>query len=345
MAPGVGKTYAMLLEGQRRRDAGEDVVVGFVEAHGRRATVEAIGDLEVVPRRTIDYRGTTVEEMDVDAVIARRPAVALIDELAHTNAPGSRNEKRWQDVHELLAAGVSVISTVNVQHLESLADIVESITGAPVRERIPDRVVDDADEIDVVDLSPRALRERLGQGLVYPADRAERALHSFFREGNLTALRELALRKVSTEVERDLQEYMLDHAIEESWPAAERVLAVIDGSNGSSRVVRRASRLARSLQAELIVLAISGERGGEDPAPPEALQLAADLGARTTACTRREFASRLGALLEGENIGHVVVARSERGWLRELMAPSLASTLARAVGDAELHLIASAKRA
>ncbi len=339
MAPGVGKTYAMLLEGRRRRDAGEVVVAAFVETHGRAATAEAVGDLEVIPRQAIAYRGTTVEEMDVDAVLARRPQVALVDELAHTNAPGSRHEKRWQDVHDLLDAGINVISTVNIQHLESLADVVEHITGAPVRERIPDQVVDDADELDVVDLSPRALRERLEQGVVYPPDRAESALRSFFREGNLTALRELALRKVSTEVERDLQAYMLEHAIEASWPASERVLAVVGDQEDGARVVRRAARLGRALQADLLVLLLLREGHPVTEVLADARRLATDLGGRVIECPRSEFEGRLKQLLEDENVGHVVAQRSDRGRWRELLQPSLANRLGRLVGDANLHLV------
>ncbi|MEZ4503465.1 MAG: sensor histidine kinase KdpD [Dehalococcoidia bacterium] len=344
MAPGVGKTYAMLLEGHRRRDAGDDVVAGFIETHGRATTAAAIGDLEVLPRKLISYQGATLEELDVDAVLTRRPAVALVDELAHTNAPGSRNEKRWQDVHELLDAGITVISTVNIQHLESLADIVESITGAPVRERIPDRVVDEADELDVVDLSPRALRERIEQGVVYPAERAERALRSFFREGNLTALRELALRKVSTEVERDLQAYMLEHAIEEPWPAAERVLAVISDAKGASRVVRRTSRLARALQSEPLVLMVLREGHPVSAELAEARRLATDLGARVVECGRGSFERRLRTVLEEENVGHVFAARSRGGRIRDLLRPPLATQLGRLIGEAELHLVAVPNR-
>ncbi len=198
MAPGVGKTMALRKEGHRRRQMGADVVIGFIETHGRTETERAIGDLEVVPRQRLSYKGVQLEELGLDAVLRRRPAIALVDELAHTNAPGSLNEKRWQDVEALLDAGITVLSAVNIQHLESLADIVENITGVQVRERIPDRVVESADEIQLVDLSPDALRQRMQQGYIYPAGRAERALDEFFREGNLNALRELALRKVSS---------------------------------------------------------------------------------------------------------------------------------------------------
>ncbi|MCC6236404.1 MAG: sensor histidine kinase KdpD, partial [Dehalococcoidia bacterium] len=267
------------------------------------------------------------------------PQVALVDELAHTNVPGSRNARRWQDVHALLDAGISVITTVNIQHLESLADIVESITGSPVRERVPDRVVDDADELEVVDLSPRALRERLERGQVYPADRAEQALHHFFREGNLTALRELALRKVSTEVERDLQEYMRDHAIEESWPAAERVLAVVDESPGASRVVRRASRLARALQSELVVLVLLREGYPVTTALADARRLAVDLGARVEEAAVAALDREVPALIERENVGHVVAARVPTTRLGRLLHPPLAARLAEVIGHLDLHLV------
>ena len=195
MAPGVGKTYAMLNEGRRRKQRGTDVVVGFIETHGRPLTEQAMGDLEVIPRKKVEYKGVTLEEMDTEAVIARKPQVALVDELAHTNAPGSKYEKRYEDVRELLDHGITVISTVNIQHLESLADIVQTITGVPVRERIPDAIVDNADEVEIVDMSPQALRSRMRHGNVYPPERAQQALQSFFREGNLNALRELALRQ------------------------------------------------------------------------------------------------------------------------------------------------------
>src|SRR3989440_11158870 len=206
IAPGVGKTYTALEELHRRKERSTDVVIGFLETHGRTRTAELAADLEVVPRKQIPYKGVTVEEMDTEAVIERHPAAALVDELAHTNAPGSKYEKRWQDVEDLLEAGITVISTVNIQHLESLADIVENITGVQVRERVPDRVVDEADEVELIDMSPHALRQRMRHGNIYPSDRAERALQSFFREGNLMALRDMALRKVASLCEQDLEE-------------------------------------------------------------------------------------------------------------------------------------------
>ena len=226
-------------------------VVGFVETYGRPQTIAAIGDLEIVPRKKIPYGGVIVEEMDTEAVIRRHPDVALVDELAHTNAPGSKHEKRWQDVHELLDAGITVLSTVNVQHLESLADIVESITGVAVRERIPDKIVDEADEIELVDVTPHALRQRIRHGNVYPADRAEQALQHFFREGNLNALRELALRRMSTSVEQDLEEYMREHEVADVWPAAEKVLVAIDADPHSQHLIRRGWREAERAKTQL----------------------------------------------------------------------------------------------
>src|SRR6476619_5397343 len=222
-APGVGKTFAMLNEGRRRRDRGTDVVVGIVETHGREKTLEQVADLECVPRRAVDYRETTFEEMDLAAILARKPAVALVDERAPTNVPGSRNEKRWQDVDELLAAGIDVISTLNIQHLESLNDVVERITGIHQRETIPDRVVRSADDIELVDMAPEALRRRLAHGNVYAADKIDAALANYFRAGNLNALRELALLWVADRVDHALQEYRERHDISGTWEARERV--------------------------------------------------------------------------------------------------------------------------
>ena len=228
-APGVGKTYAMLGEGCRRSDRGTDVVVGLVETHGRELTRAQIGDLEVVPRKRIEYRGTTLEEMDVDAILRRRPEVVLVDELAHTNVPGSRNEKRWQDVDELLDAGITVISTLNIQHLESLNDVVERITGITQRETIPDEVARRADQIELVDMSPEALRRRMAHGNVYPAERIDAALGNYFRVGNLGALRELALLWVADRVDEALDQYRRLHGIDRPWETRERVLVALTG--------------------------------------------------------------------------------------------------------------------
>src|SRR5581483_6109503 len=252
MAPGVGKTYAALQECHRRKERGTDVVIGFVETYNRPRTIAQIGDLEIIPRKRIEHGGVILEELDTDAVIARHPQVVLVDELAHTNAPGSKREKRWQDVEAIRDAGIAVISTMNIQHLESVADIVESITGAPVRERLPDVVLKGADEIELIDMSPHALRQRIKHGNVYPPELAEAALRNFFREENLTALRELALRQTAQHVDTELQEYMLGRGNDSTWATSDRVLVCVDYQQRSKHLIRRAWRMAERLQAELV---------------------------------------------------------------------------------------------
>ncbi|HEY2593572.1 MAG TPA: histidine kinase, partial [Chloroflexota bacterium] len=226
-AAGVGKTFAMLNEGHRRQERGTDVVVGYIEAHGRPHTLEQVGDLEVIPRVSLPYRGTFFEEMDLDAVLARHPDVALVDEFAHTNVPGSRNEKRWQDVNEMLDAGIDVISAMNIQHLESLNDVVEKITGVPQRETVPDAVVRAADQVELVDMTPEALRRRMAHGNIYKADKVDAALTNYFRIGNLSALRELALLWLADKVDEGLQRYREAHDIRTTWEARERVVVAL----------------------------------------------------------------------------------------------------------------------
>ncbi|HTL83925.1 MAG TPA: histidine kinase, partial [Acidimicrobiia bacterium] len=231
-APGVGKTFAMLNEARRRSARGADVVVGFVETHGRPKTAAQIEGLEVMPRRRFEYRGSNFEEMDVDAILNRHPAQVLVDELAHTNVPGSQHEKRWQDVEDLLDAGIDVISTVNVQHLESVNDVVERITGIQQRETLPDEVVRRADQVELVDMSPEALRRRMAHGNIYPAEKVDAALANYFRPGNLAALRELALLWVADKVDEGLQQYMEDHGITASWETRERIVVALTGAPG-----------------------------------------------------------------------------------------------------------------
>jgi len=345
MAPGVGKTYAMLMEGRRRKARGTDVVIGFVETYGRPKTIEAIGDLEIVPRKRIEYKGVTLEEMDTEAVIRRHPDVALVDELAHTNAPGSKHEKRWQDVLELLDHGITVVSTVNIQHLESLADMVESITGVPVGERIPDWVVDQADEIELVDMTPHALRQRIRHGNVYPPERAEQALHQFFREGNLTALRELALRKTATRVEKDLEQYMRQHGIEAVWPAGERVMVAIDDDPRSQYLIRRAWWRAQRQQSDL--LAVFVETPAWAHASPEAkrrleehLRLAEELGAECIRIRADDVATALAQVAHEKNVESIVVGHSRCGRLAELLGRSIVNKLLRLVRDVDVHVVA-----
>ncbi|WP_460460887.1 sensor histidine kinase, partial [Angustibacter peucedani] len=347
-APGVGKTFAMLGEGHRRAERGTDVVVALVETHGRQHTAEMVGDLEMVPRRRISYRGKDFEEMDVDAVLARRPQVALVDELAHTNVPGSRHEKRWQDVKALLEAGVDVVSTVNVQHLESLNDVVERITGVPQRERVPDAVVRAADQVELVDMAPEALRRRLAHGNVYAAEKVDAALSNYFRVGNLTALRELALLWTADKVDAALQGYRQAHGIDSTWETRERVVVALTGGPEGETLVRRAARIAaRSAGGDLLavhVLRYDGLTGAS----------AADLAAQ------RELVERLGgtyhqvigddvalALLEfarAENATQLVLGGSRRSRLGTLLGgPGIGSATIRGSGDIDVHLVTHAQ--
>ena len=346
MAPGVGKTYAMLMEGQRRKARGTDIVIGFVETYGRPETIRAIGNLEAVPRKRIEYRGVVLEEMDTDAVIRRNPDVALVDELAHTNAPGSKNKKRWEDVQELLDHGITVIGTLNVQHLESLGDIVERITGAPVHERIPDSVVDQADELELVDMSPHALRQRIKHGNVYPSERAEQALRQFFREGNLTALRELALRKVSTEVEQDLSRYMREHQIETVWPAGERVMVGIGEGKEAQHLLRRAWSVANRLQAELLAVFVetpswAGSSPEEKRQLEENLRFGEDLGARVIRVRGQDVAETLARVAHEQNVANLFVGHSRHGRLYELVKGTTPSKLLRLAPDVDVHVVAA----
>jgi two-component system, OmpR family, sensor histidine kinase KdpD len=268
-AAGVGKTYAMLGEGHRRAERGADVVVGFAETHARKQTAALLDGLEVVPRARLTYRGSTFEEMDVDAVLRRRPQIALVDELAHTNVPGSRNEKRWQDVEELLNAGIDVISAVNIQHLESLNDVVEQITGVPQRETVPDAVVRAADQVELVDMTAEALRRRMAHGNIYPAEKIDAALTNYFRTGNLTALRELALLWLADKVDEVLQHYRAEHDIRKTWEARERVVVALTGGPEGDTLIRRAARIAaRATGGDLLAVHVTKSDGltGANPA-------------------------------------------------------------------------------
>ncbi|HWC31245.1 MAG TPA: sensor histidine kinase KdpD, partial [Dehalococcoidia bacterium] len=256
--PGVGKTFAMLNEAHRRQRYGEDVVVGFAETHGRRSTQAELEGLDVLPRKRIDYRGVVVEELDVDAVLERRPQVCLVDELAHTNVAGSEREKRYEDVEVILDAGIDVVSTLNIQHLESLNDMIADITGVRVRETIPDSVLDEADEVILIDLSPEGARARLQHGNVYPPEQAKQALESFFRPENLAALRELALRRTTQEVDEQLEEYMRES--ERKTGLTERVLVLVDDNPASRALLRHGWRLAQGLDAELLIAYFRADR-------------------------------------------------------------------------------------
>lgn len=344
-APGVGKTYAMLHDGHRLKAEGRNVAVGLVETHGRADTEAQIGDLEIVPRLQISYRGVIVEEMDTDAVLRRKPDVVLVDELAHTNAPGSPREKRWEDVEVLRDAGIDVLATLNIQHLEGLNDVVESITGVRVRETVPDQILDGATEVQLVDLPVEGLLERLEQGKVYPPGRARQALESFFREGNLTALRELALRRTAAGVDERLESYMRDHAIEAVWPAAERIAVVVTEHPAIGQVIRRAWRLADGLRAELIAVVVLPP-GGMDVLPDErrhaiqrALELAEDLGAATRIFEGERVAPILAKLVHDENVSTVVLGHAPISGWRRLFGKPLADELLALVDNVAIQLV------
>ncbi len=255
-APGVGKTYNMLSEAIRRHERGEDIVIGVVETHGRPRTAELAAQLDCIPRKQIDYKGVLFEEMDVDAIIARKPQIVLIDELAHTNIEGSKHRKRYEDVLDILAANIDVLSTMNVQHIESVAPTVQSVTGVPIREVVPDWLVQRADEIVMADLTPEALQTRMRRGDIYGVDRAEKALANFFRRGNLIALRELALQHVTKAVDRTLTAYMDAKRIEQNWHVRERVAVCISSSSASQMLIARGARIAEGVDGELFVLHI-----------------------------------------------------------------------------------------
>jgi two-component system sensor histidine kinase KdpD len=343
-AAGVGKTFAMLNEGRRRRDRGTDVVVGYVETHGRARTAEQIADLEVVPRRKLEYRGTTFEEMDVDAVLARRPRVALVDELAHTNVVGSRNAKRWEDVTELLDAGIDVISTLNIQHLESLNDVVEGITGVRQRETIPDEVVRAAEQIELVDQTPEALRRRMAHGNIYGPEKIDAALANYFRPGNLAALRELALLWVADRVDDALELYRERHGITEPWETRERVVVAITGAPGSELLIRRASRIAERTRGELLGVHVSTETGlAESPSDriTEHRRLLEEVGGTYREVTGTDIASALIDFARAENATQIVLGSSRRSRWQELVQGSVINRVARRSGSIDVHVIST----
>jgi two-component system, OmpR family, sensor histidine kinase KdpD len=317
-APGVGKTYAMLSEGHRRRGRGADVVAGFVESYGRPHTEELINGLEVIPREAVDYRGRRLKEMDLDAVLRRQPEVALVDELAHTNVPGSgRHEKRWQDVLDLLGAGISVITTVNIQHLESVADEVEQMTGAKVRERVPDWVVRKADQIELIDSSPEQLRRRMLHGNIYPKEKVPQALTHFFRTDNLIAVRELALRFVADESDETLLEHLQQHKPQIPWETTERIMAAVTAKPGTDVLLRRAARIASRVKAELdVVHVIIGDTSpSRDDRPIDELRdLAADLGARWYEIDDDDPAQALVGFAREHQITQIVIGSIQSTW-------------------------------
>ena len=347
-AAGVGKTYAMLSEGHRRADRGTDVAVAFVETHGRPHTAALIEGLEVIPRTRIAYRGSSFEEMDLDAVLARHPEVALVDEFAHTNVPGSRNEKRWQDVQELLDAGIDVISNVNIQHLASLNDVVEKITGVPQRETVPDAIVRAADQVELVDMTPEALRRRMAHGNIYPAEKIDAALTNYFRAGNLDALRELALLWLADKVDEAVQRYRAAHGIHGTWDTRERVVVALTGGPEGDTLIRRAARIAaRSSGGDLLAVHVTKSDGltGADPAALAAQRrLAESLGGTYHQVVGDNVPEALLTFARAENATQLVLGVSRRNWLSALLTgPGVSSRTIRGSGDIDVHMVTHAQ--
>lgn len=347
-SPGVGKTYAMLSGAKRLKAEGRDVVVGLVETHGRSDTAALLEGLEVLPRRPVAYKNRTLMEFDVDAALARRPDLIIVDELAHTNAPDSRHPKRFQDVEELLDAGIDVWTALNIQHVESLSDVVAGITGVAVREVVPDTVIERADDVVVVDITPDELIERLRDGKVYLPDNARRAADNFFKPGNLTALRELALRRTADRVDDEMVDYLRQNAIEGPWPTAERILVCVGPDAHSQTVVRAAGRLAHGLNAGWVAAHL--DPIGREPRDPhamkrvdEALKLAARLGADVSRLSARDLPTEVLRYARRENITQIVLGRSRASWFRRLIGRSLSDEITRQAEGLAIHVVTPAK--
>lgn len=344
-APGVGKTYEMLGEAAAKRREGMDVVIGVVETHGRQETQALVQGLEIVPRRVLDYKGHRLEEMDLDAILKRRPALVLVDELAHTNAEGSRHPKRYMDVEELLAAGIDVFTTMNVQHVESLNDVVAQITRIRVRETVPDAILERADDIEIIDITPQDLIQRLNEGKVYVPQTAQRAVAHYFSPGNLTALRELALRRTAQRVDAQLLNHMQANAIPGPWAAGERILVCIDDTPGSEALVRYARRMTERLQAPWTVLHVetAASLRRSEPANDritETLRLAERLGGEAVTIPGRDVASEAVRYAETHNATHIIIGKPAKSRLREMIQGSVAHDIIRQAGDISVHVIA-----
>ena len=342
-APGVGKTYAMLENARRLKKEGVDVVIGLVETHGRAETSALVEGLEVLPRRKVEYRGRTIEEFDLDGALARKPKLIIVDELAHSNAPDSRHPKRWQDVQELLAAGIDVWTALNIQHLESLADVVSRISGIAVRETVPDSVLQKANDVVLVDLTPDELIQRLNEGKVYVPETARRATQNFFTPGNLTALRELALRRTADRVDDQMVDYLRQKAIEGPWAASERLLACVGPDEVSERVVRRASQLATGLNADWTAVTVEtiGQAGDAKRANKLAkvFGLAERLGGQTMRLQGSDYPTEILRLARRENVTQIVLGQSRAGLLRRVFGRSLPEALMRYAGGIEIHVV------
>ncbi|HET8924906.1 MAG TPA: universal stress protein [Candidatus Acidoferrum sp.] len=341
-APGVGKTFNMLSEAIRRKSRGEDVVTGVIETHGRKGIEVLLHQIETVPRKKIEYKGTVFEEMDVDAILARGPQVVLVDELAHTNIPGSKHRKRYEDVQELLAANIDVISTLNIQHIESLAPIVRSITGITVRETVPDWVPLTAAETVMVDLTPEALQNRMKRGDVYSTEKVERSLKNFFRRGNLIALRELALRQVAEQVDRSLESYMEDKEIRKNWGVRERIAVCVSSNPSGQYLIARSARMARRMDAELYVIHVDREFGPKDSnegALAANLRFAESLGAGVIRLKGRSIADSVAEFVRSKHITQVIFGRAVvRDW-RKYLYLSVVHRFLRESPAVDVHIV------
>lgn len=341
-APGVGKTYSMLSEAIRRHSRREDVVIGVIESHGRHPIEELADRLEKIPRRQIEYKGAIFEEMDVDAILARRPQVVLVDELAHTNIPGSKHRKRYEDVQEILAAKIDVLSTMNIQHIESIAPLIRNITGITVRETVPDWVPLTATETVMVDLTPEALQNRMRRGDVYTSEKVEQALKNFFRRGNLIALRELALRQVAEQVDRSLESYLEAKDIHKTWGVRDRIAVCVNSSLTAQYLIGRAARMARRLDGELYVINVDtgGDRSAEDQKSLAAnLQFAENLGATIARLKGRSVADTVAQFVRENHITQVIFGRSAvRGW-RKYLYLTPAHRFLRESHEVDVHIV------
>jgi len=341
-APGVGKTFNMLSEAVRRRKRGEDVVIGIIETHGRAGCVEMAAGIEVVPPREVEYRGTVFQEMDVEAILKRRPSVVLVDELAHTNIAGSKHEKRYEDVLELLDAKISVISAINVQHLESISPTVQSITGITVRETVPDWVLRRADEVVLVDLTPEALQTRMVRGDIYPKERVERALANFFRKGNLLALRELALKQVTSSVDRHLDAYLRRKRIGDNWAVQERVAVCIGESAASHQLMARGARLAEGTDAELYVVHVerSTTRSDERQRSLNAnFRFAENLNAKVVRLPGRDVATTVADFVRQQRITQIIFGRHAVSGLRKYFYYSAIQRFLEKAPHVDVHIV------
>lgn len=345
-AAGVGKTYAMLNEANRRLKYGTDIVVGYVENHGRTDTDEQIGNLKILPRKKITYNDAELTELDVEAVLKRHPTTVLVDELAHTNVPGSKNKKRYEDVLEILAQGINVISTLNIQHLESLNDVVFQITGIHVNETLPDWVLQQADEVVVVDLTPDALQNRLRRGQIYRPEKVPQALKNFFRKGNLNALRELVLRQAAEDVDEDLDAYMKRKGIRDNWHTIERLMVCISASSNAKKLIRRGARIANRYKCEWYVVSVSSTRlffRRDTESDKKMLlsheQLAKQLGAEMVYLTGHSVSETLAVFANQKHITQIVMGQSARTKVETFFRGSTINKLIRMVRNAEIHLI------